>query len=215
MQCNRILNSIKQDASKILDIMIEENHNFSLESFDSLFRPEEVKKLSFIALTGFLATAINPHGWEYWLYPYHAIVSSGDTQFISEWQSPSFHKPFFQYFLVVVFLFFMNMICCICAASGAAARGAVEALRLAGPPWRVHSPWEVYRAIANTFAHMIRRRGTFRTSELAIFLCGLHAASRSMILKLLIFSKGDCTMRISPMLCINFDSMQCGVNTYQ
>ena len=49
LQCNRILNSIKQDASKILDVMIEENHNFSLESFDSLFRPEEVKKLNFIA----------------------------------------------------------------------------------------------------------------------------------------------------------------------
>ena len=49
LQCNRILNSIKQNASKILDTMIEEKHNFSLESFDSLFRPEEVKKTSFIA----------------------------------------------------------------------------------------------------------------------------------------------------------------------
>lgn len=49
LQCNRILNSIKQNASKILDIMIEEKYNFSLESFDSLFRPEELKKLSFIA----------------------------------------------------------------------------------------------------------------------------------------------------------------------
>ena len=48
LQCNRILNSIKQDASKILNIMIEEGHNYSLESFDSLFRPEEVKKISFI-----------------------------------------------------------------------------------------------------------------------------------------------------------------------
>ncbi|MFH6965035.1 phage integrase SAM-like domain-containing protein [Flavobacterium plurextorum] len=49
LQCNRILNSIKQDASKTLDIMLEERHNYSLELFDSLFRPEEVEKLNFIA----------------------------------------------------------------------------------------------------------------------------------------------------------------------
>ncbi|NDP21411.1 MAG: tyrosine-type recombinase/integrase [Paludibacter sp.] len=49
LQANRILYKIKQDASKILDILIEEGHDFTLESFDSFFRPEEVKKLNFIA----------------------------------------------------------------------------------------------------------------------------------------------------------------------
>ena len=49
LQCNRILNSIKQDASKILNRLIEEEHDLSIEAFDSLFRPEEVQKLSFIA----------------------------------------------------------------------------------------------------------------------------------------------------------------------
>lgn len=69
-----------------------------------------LRKLSLIALLGFLVTAINPHGFNYWLYPYNAIVSSGDAQFINEWQSPNFHKPFFQYYLAMVFIFFMNLI---------------------------------------------------------------------------------------------------------
>ncbi|WP_029770634.1 hypothetical protein [Pseudogulbenkiania sp. MAI-1] len=69
-----------------------------------------LKKLSFFALIGLLATAVNPQGFHYWLYPYQAIVSSGDTQFINEWQSPNFHKLFFQYFLVMVFAFFACMV---------------------------------------------------------------------------------------------------------
>lgn len=48
LQCNRIINTIKQDASKILDKMIEEKYEFNLDSFDSLFRPEEIEKLNFI-----------------------------------------------------------------------------------------------------------------------------------------------------------------------
>lgn len=69
-----------------------------------------LKKLSLVAVLGLLATAINPHGFHYWLYPYQAIVSSGDTTFISEWQSPNFHQPFYQYFLVIVFIYFINII---------------------------------------------------------------------------------------------------------
>ena len=49
LQCNRILNSIKQDASKILNRLIEEEHEYSIEAFDALFRPQEVEKINFIA----------------------------------------------------------------------------------------------------------------------------------------------------------------------
>lgn len=48
LQANRILNKIKQDASKILDLMVEEELEFSLETFDSLFRPQEIEKLNFL-----------------------------------------------------------------------------------------------------------------------------------------------------------------------
>ena len=47
LQANRILYKIKQDASKILDLMIEKDLEFSLEIFDSLFRPQEIEKLNF------------------------------------------------------------------------------------------------------------------------------------------------------------------------
>lgn len=49
LQSNRILTSIKQNASKILEAMIEDEDEFTLEIFDSLFKPKEVKKLNFIA----------------------------------------------------------------------------------------------------------------------------------------------------------------------
>ena len=39
LQANRILYKIKQDASKILDLMVEEEFEFSLETFDSLKNP--------------------------------------------------------------------------------------------------------------------------------------------------------------------------------
>lgn len=77
---------------------------------DSCVDVVRLRKLSFIALLGLIFTAINPQGFYYWLYPYQAIVSSGDTQFISEWQSPNFHHSFFQYYLVLVFCFLLNMI---------------------------------------------------------------------------------------------------------
>ena len=48
LQSNRILSSLKQDASKVLDIMNEENYEFTLEIFDSLFRPKKIEQLNFI-----------------------------------------------------------------------------------------------------------------------------------------------------------------------
>jgi hypothetical protein len=67
-------------------------------------------RLSVLALLGVLVTAINPQGFSYWLYPYNAIVASGDMEFINEWQSPNFHQWLFQYFLVMVFGFFLNVV---------------------------------------------------------------------------------------------------------
>lgn len=78
-----------------------------VENLDDLSR---MKKISIYVALGFLATAINPDGYHYWRYPYDAIVSSGDTNIIVEWQSPDFHVLFFQYFLIMVFIFFLCMV---------------------------------------------------------------------------------------------------------
>lgn len=49
LQANRILSTLKQDASKVLDLMIEQEKEFTLEVFDSLLRPEKVEIVKFVA----------------------------------------------------------------------------------------------------------------------------------------------------------------------
>ena len=49
LQSNRILNRLKQEASKILDLMMEQEKEFTLEVFDLMFRPEKVEAVKFIA----------------------------------------------------------------------------------------------------------------------------------------------------------------------
>lgn len=48
LQANRILSSLKQDASKILDTINEEKKEFNLDVFDSLFRPKEIEQINFM-----------------------------------------------------------------------------------------------------------------------------------------------------------------------
>ena len=83
---------------------------YAFTSNEGTDRRKRLAKLSMFAGAGVLATAINPHGFEFWLYPYRAIVSSGDMAIINEWQSPNFHSRFFQYFLATVFAFFLCMV---------------------------------------------------------------------------------------------------------
>jgi hypothetical protein len=81
-----------------------------LESKERAERRKRLARLSMYAVAALLATVVNPHGFEFWLYPYRAIVSSGDMAIINEWQSPNFHSRFFQYFLATVFAFFLCMV---------------------------------------------------------------------------------------------------------
>lgn len=65
-----------------------------------------LRKLSLWSVASLAATLVNPHFVRLWWYPIEAIVLSGDTQMINEWQSPSFHMPLTQGFLVLVLFFF-------------------------------------------------------------------------------------------------------------
>ena len=67
-------------------------------------------KLSLCIAAAFVATLINPHFLTLWWYPFHAIVKSGDTSAISEWQSPNFHMLGFQYFLITVAIFWLGAV---------------------------------------------------------------------------------------------------------
>ncbi|MEM7032575.1 MAG: hypothetical protein AAF629_23685 [Chloroflexota bacterium] len=45
---------------------------------------------------------INPHTWRMWLYPFQTVGIGVLRDFIAEWQSPNFHQPIVQSFLVLV-----------------------------------------------------------------------------------------------------------------
>lgn len=65
-----------------------------------------LRKLSLWSAASLAITLVNPHFVHLWWYPVEAIVLSGDTQMINEWQSPSFHMPLTQGFLTLVLFFF-------------------------------------------------------------------------------------------------------------
>lgn len=68
--------------------------------------PTRVRKLGAWSVAALAITLVNPHHVHLWWYPVEAILLSGDTQTINEWQSPSFHVPITQGFLALVLVFF-------------------------------------------------------------------------------------------------------------
>ncbi|MFQ5576686.1 MAG: hypothetical protein ACE5G8_06820 [Anaerolineae bacterium] len=48
--------------------------------------------------------AINPHTWRMWLYPFKTVGIGVLRDFIAEWQSPDFHRPIVQPFLLMLLL---------------------------------------------------------------------------------------------------------------
>jgi len=78
-------------------------HGFRLEG---ALDARRLKKLGLWSIAALLITLVNPQHVRLWWYPIEAIVLSGDTQTINEWQSPSFHVPITQGFLALVLFFF-------------------------------------------------------------------------------------------------------------
>jgi hypothetical protein len=72
------------------------------------FETERLRKIGLWSVVACLATLVNPQHIQLWWYPIQAILLSGDTQTINEWQSPSFHVPMTQGFLALVLLFFSS-----------------------------------------------------------------------------------------------------------
>lgn len=78
-------------------------HGFKSEG---AFEVVRLKKLSLWSAAALVITLVNPQFVRIWWYPIEAIVLSGAAQTINEWQSPSFHVPITQGFLVLVLVFF-------------------------------------------------------------------------------------------------------------
>ncbi len=56
-----------------------------------------------------LVVAINPHTWRMWLYPFQTVGIGALRDFIQEWQSPDFHLPHAQPFIVMLVLILVAM----------------------------------------------------------------------------------------------------------
>ena len=65
-----------------------------------------LRKLGLWSVAALVITLVNPQHVYLWWYPIEAILLSGATQTINEWQSPSFHVLITQVFLALVLFFF-------------------------------------------------------------------------------------------------------------
>jgi len=61
----------------------------------------ELKKLSAALGISLLVVPLNPNGWQMWLYPFRTVGIGALRAFIAEWQSPDFHQPIVQVFLLL------------------------------------------------------------------------------------------------------------------
>ncbi len=68
------------------------NH-LSEHTTDPILSWREMRLLIGVAIISFLAVAINPHGWQMWLYPFRTVGIGALRDFIQEWRSPDFHQP--------------------------------------------------------------------------------------------------------------------------
>jgi hypothetical protein len=57
-----------------------------------------------VGAISFAVVAINPHGWQMWLYPFRTIGIGALRDFIQEWRSPDFHLSLTWAFLVMLLL---------------------------------------------------------------------------------------------------------------
>jgi hypothetical protein len=66
-------------------------------------RKRQLALLAWVALATILASLASPYFIEHWLYPFRVMSMSAVKSYITEWQSPDFHKPTFQAYLALVF----------------------------------------------------------------------------------------------------------------
>jgi hypothetical protein len=55
-----------------------------------------------LALIGFLAVVVNPHGWQMWTYPFRTVGIGVLRDYIQEWRSPDFHQAMTWPFVVML-----------------------------------------------------------------------------------------------------------------
>lgn len=67
-----------------------------------------IGSLAVIAVLSFLATFLNPYGYQAVLFPFEILGSTAQMENISEWHSPSFHKfSYYEVYLILLVVTFL------------------------------------------------------------------------------------------------------------
>jgi hypothetical protein len=87
-------------------IVGESVNHLTKHTDDPVLSWSQIRNLMVIGIISFLAVALNPHGWEMWLYPFRTVGIGALRDYIQEWRSPNFHMsitwPFVMMFLLTV-----------------------------------------------------------------------------------------------------------------
>jgi hypothetical protein len=58
---------------------------------DPVLSWRQINVLIGVAVVSFSVVAINPHGWQMWIYPFRTVGIGALRDYIQEWRSPNFH----------------------------------------------------------------------------------------------------------------------------
>jgi hypothetical protein len=58
---------------------------------DQVLSWRQIGALIAVAVVSFALVAINPHGWQMWIYPFRTVGIGALRDYIQEWRSPNFH----------------------------------------------------------------------------------------------------------------------------
>jgi hypothetical protein len=93
--------------SEVIDVIISMVLNQKKNHEEWQNRKEFLSVLSAAGIASILAGMINPHGPSILLYPFQTISIGTLQDYIAEWQSPNFHNPEVQPFILLLFLTFL------------------------------------------------------------------------------------------------------------
>jgi hypothetical protein len=85
-------------------LMGEAVNNLTKHQDDPVVGWSQLKHLLLVMVISLAVVVVNPHTWRMWLYPFQTVGIGALRDFIQEWQSPDFHLPHVQPFVLMLLL---------------------------------------------------------------------------------------------------------------
>jgi len=79
-------------------------NNITAHQDDPVVSWSRLKHLLVVIIISLAVVVINPYTWRMWLYPFQTVGIGALRDFIQEWQSPDFHLPMAQPFILMLLL---------------------------------------------------------------------------------------------------------------